>query len=163
MEITKRGAAIKLEGEQPKVGQAAPDFTLKNLKDETVHLSDYLGKVILISVIPNIDTSVCALQTKHFNQVAGELVGAQLMTISNNTKAEQADWCAGNGVDMEMLHDTELTFAKAYGLYMPELELLARSVFVIDQNGELIYEEIVSEMTHEPNYEAALTAAKEVI
>lgn len=163
MEITKRGTVIKVEGTQPKVGEKAPEFKLKNLNDQVISLSDYQGEVALISVIPNIDTSVCAIQTKQFNQIAGKLEGVQLMTISNNTKEEQADWCAGNGVEMEMLHDTDLTFAKSYGLYMPELDLLARSVFVVNREGVLVYEEIVSEMSHEPNYEKAIEAAKAAV
>ena len=163
MEITKKGTVIKVEGNQPKTGEKAPRFTLNNLSDKKINLADYQGKVVLVSVVPNIDTSVCAIQTKHFNQEAGQLENVQLITISNNTKEEQADWCAGNGVEMEMLHDTDLEFAKAYGVYMPELGLLARSVFVIDQDGVLVYEEIVPEMSHEPDYTAALAATKALI
>lgn len=163
MDITKKGTVIALEGTQPTVGEAAPQFTLKNLEDKAINLANYRDKVVVLSVIPNIDTSVCAIQTKHFNQVLGNLDGVQLITISNNTKEEQANWCAGNGVEMEMLHDTDLTFAKAYGLYMPELELLARSVFVVDQTGQLVYEEIVPEMSHEPDYEAALAAVNRLV
>lgn len=161
MEITRKGTPYKLKGNQPKVGDKAPDFKVENLTDGIVKLSDFYGKVVLISVIPDIDTRVCALQAKAFNKIASELDGVQLITISNNTKAEQAEWCAGKDISMEMLHDNDLDFGQSYGLVMEELGKLARSVFVIDPRGEITYQEIVSEMTSEPDYNKAIEAAKE--
>src|SRR5699024_4485223 len=114
MEITKKGTPYKLKGIQPKVGDKAPDFKVENLADELVKLSDFSGKVVLISVIPDIDTRVCALQAKEFNKIASELDGVQLITISNNSKEEQAEWCAGKDISMEMLHDSNLEFGEAY-------------------------------------------------
>ncbi|WP_035053556.1 thiol peroxidase [Carnobacterium pleistocenium] len=161
MEITRKGTPYKLKGIQTKVGDKAPNFKAGNLVDGAVELSDFYGKVVLISVIPDIDTRVCALQAKSFNKIASELDGVQLITISNNTKAEQAEWCAGKDISMEMLHDNDLEFGQAYGLVMEELGKLARSVFVVDSKGEITYQEIVSEMTSEPDYNKAIEAAKE--
>ncbi len=161
MHITKRGVTYHLEGVQPKTGMPAPDFHVKNLEDESKTLKDFEGQTLIISVVPDIDTRVCSLQTKQFNQTASELEGIQLVTISNNQKEQQKSWCAAEGINMEMLHDTALDFARAYGVYMPEMEKLARSVFVVDGSGQLVYQEIVPEMTEEPDYQAAITAAKD--
>jgi len=160
MEITRKGTPHKLRGVQTKVGDKAPEFTIKNLADETVGLNEFSGKVVLISVIPDIDTRVCALQAKEFNKIASELEGVQLITISNNTKEEQAEWCAGKDISMEMLHDSELNFGNAYGLVMEDLERLARSVFVVNPRGEITYQEIVPEMSSEPDYDKAIKAAR---
>ena len=160
MQITRKGTPYQVAGKQTKAGDKAPDFSVKNLTGEMIHLSDLTGKVVLISVIPDIDTRVCAQQTRAFNEKASNIEGVQLVTISNNTKEQQTNWCAGEGLEMEMLHDTNVVFGDAYGLYMPELEKLARSVFVINANGVIVYQEIVSEMVDEPDYEAVIEAAK---
>ena len=136
---------------------------MKNLNNQEINLADYKGKTVLISVVPDIDTRVCSLQTKRFNQEAAKLDGVQIITISNNTVEEQANWCAAEGVEMEMLHDTEDSFGAAYGLYIPEMGRLARAIFVIDPEGTLVYEEIVSEVSSEPDYQQALEGAKSVI
>lgn len=160
MQITRKGTPYQLNGKQTNVGDKAPDFSVKNLTGDMIQLQDFTGKVVLISVIPDIDTRVCAQQTRAFNEKASDIEGVQLVTISNNTKEQQDNWCAGEGIEMEMLHDTNLIFGDAYGLYMPELEKLARSVFVVDTNGVIVYQEIVSEMVDEPDYEAVIEAAK---
>ncbi|MBP2100512.1 thiol peroxidase [Enterococcus rivorum] len=156
MKVTKKGEELEVAGIQPKIGDSAPSFSLPNLSDEVVHLSDFVGKPVLLSVVPDIDTRICSIQTKRFNQEAGKVSGAKLITISNNTKEEQAKWCAAEGVDMEMLHDADLTFGQAYGLFIPEIGHLARAIFVIDKDGKIVYEEIVSEISHEPDYKMAL-------
>lgn len=160
MNITMNGETLALEGVQPEVGQTAPDFKLENLQDEWVSLSEYKGKPVIISVVPDIDTSVCALQTKRFNQEAASKAGIAFLTISNNTKDQQKNWCAAEGVSMTMLRDTDLAFAKAYGIYIPTIQHLARAIFVVDAAGKIVYEEIVSELTHEPDYQKALAVAE---
>ncbi|MGY3777747.1 thiol peroxidase [Isobaculum melis] len=159
MEITKKGEIIHLEGTQAKTGDIAPAFSLNNLADKTIQLADFKGKVVLLSVVPDIDTRTCSIQTKRFNQEAGNVPEVQLMTISNNTKEEQADWCAAEGVDMEMLHDPDSVFGQAYGLYITEMKRLARAIYVIDQDGKIIYDEIVAELSAEPDYTTALEIA----
>lgn len=160
VEITRKGTPYQLNGEQTEVGDKAPDFSVQNLKGDMIQLQDFTGKVVLISVIPDIDTRVCAQQTRAFNEKASTIEGVQLITISNNTQEQQSNWCSGEGIAMEMLHDTNLIFADGYGLYMPELEKLARSVFVIDANGVIVYQEIVPEMVDEPDYDGVIEAAK---
>lgn len=160
MEVTMKGETVVLEGTQPQVGEMAPDFSLVNLKKQIIHLSDLIGQPVLISVVPDIDTRVCSIQTKHFNQTASQTPNVQLITISNNTREEQEKWCAAEGIDMEMLHDTDLKFGQAYGLFIPAINHLARSIFILDKDGKIVYEEIVPEIATEPNYEQALTVAK---
>lgn len=160
MNVTKKGEVVEIIGVQPEVGAKAPAFSLKNLKDEVVNLSDLLGTPVLISVVPDIDTRICSLQTKRFNQEAANVEGVKFITISNNTKDEQANWCAAEGVDMELLHDTDGTFGEAYGLFIPAMGRLARSIFVIDKEGKITYEAISTEISEEPNYDKALEQAK---
>lgn len=160
MEFTKKGKPLKVEGTQPNIGEEAPDFSVKNSKDENVTLKDYKGMVTLISVVPDIETRVCALQTKSFNKDANELEGINLITISTNTKEQQENWSATEGVSTEMLNDTDLSFGKAYGIAIPDLGVLARSVFIVDATGKLVYKEVISEMVDEPNYDKAIENAK---
>ena len=156
MNVTMKGQEVNLIGTQPIVGEKAPDFTLKNLEDVSVSLAALRGMPILISVVPDIDTRVCSLQTKRFNQEAAKLSNVKFLTISNNTKEEQKNWCAAEGVDMEMLHDTDNTFGEAYGLLIKETKRLARSIIVIDETGSVSYVEVVPEISQEPNYDEAL-------
>lgn len=160
MFVTKKGEQVEIIGEQPKVGMKAPAFSLPNLDDEIVSLKDLAGKTVLISVVPDIDTRVCSLQTKRFNQEAAKVEEVVFITISNNTKEEQANWCAAEGVDMELLHDTKGTFGEAYGLFIPAMGRLARAIFVIDQEGTLVYEVVSTEIAEEPDYDLALEKAK---
>lgn len=160
MQVTKKGEVLEVSGVQPLVGEKAPNFSIPNLDGKAITLSQFEGKPVLISVVPDIDTRVCALQTKHFNQEAGNIAGVQFMTVSNNTKEEQANWCAAEGVDMEMLHDQDGSFGEAYGLFIPAMGRLARAIFVIDASGVIVYEQISAEIAEEPDYAKAIDSAK---
>lgn len=162
MDVTLKGKPVSLKGEQPKVGAKAPNFKLTDLKGNTVELEKLLDKPVIISVVPDIDTSVCAIQTARFNQEAASIKEVHFVTVSNNTKEEQSKWCAAEGVDMTMVSDDDGLFGEAYGLLIPDIGRLARSVFVVDQKGELIYEQITPEVSQEPDYESALKAALSV-
>ena len=158
MQITKRGEAFSLVKEPLKIGDQAADFELKDLKDKVFRLFQLLDKPLIISVVPDINTSVCSVQTRKFNEMMANFEEANFVTVSNNTKEQQASWCAAEGLDLVMLHDPENTFGQAYGVLIPELNVYARSVFVINSDGKIIYEEIVPEMTHEPDYQKAIDA-----
>lgn len=158
MQITKRGEAFSLVKEPLRVGDQAADFELKDLKDKVFRLFQLLDKPLIISVVPDINTSVCSVQTRKFNEMMADFEEANFVTVSNNTKEQQASWCAVEGLNLVMLHDPENTFGQAYGVLIPELNVYARSVFVIDSDGKIIYEEIVPEMTHEPDYQKAIDA-----
>jgi thiol peroxidase len=163
MQVTLKGNPVELEGVQPIKGDKAPNFSLLDLNDTLVELSASINNPLIISVVPDIDTSVCALQTKRFNQEAATETGINFVTISNNTKEEQSNWCAAEGVEMTMLRDSDLEFAKNYGLLIPAIDRLARAIFVVDSEGTIVYEEIVPEVSQEPDYAKALEAAKALI
>ncbi|MEG0328196.1 MAG: peroxiredoxin [Erysipelothrix sp.] len=160
MQITKKGVPTEVAGVQPTLNEMAPSFNLPNINGETVSLDSLKGQTVLISIFPDINTRVCDLQTRHFFKVASDYPSVKIVNISNNTIDQLKDWCAVAGIEAEMLSDVELEFAHAYGIYLPEFELLARSIFVINKDGKLVYSEIVPEMAQEPNYETALEAAQ---
>lgn len=160
LEITRKGIKTVVEGTQPELNKKAPNFSLYNLDNHAVTLDSLKGKKAIISVFPDINTRVCDLQTLRFFNIASTLDNVAIVNVSNNTKEELKDWCALKEVSMEMLTDDNRSFATAYGLWMPEFERLARSIFVIDEMGTLIYSEIVPEMASEPNYDAAIQATK---
>ncbi|GFH43132.1 2-Cys peroxiredoxin [Lactococcus hodotermopsidis] len=141
----------------PLTAGQAPDFTLLDQNKTEVTLSK-LPDPIIISVFPDINTRVCSLQTRRFNAEAAQNKAISFLSISNNTHEEQANWCAAEGVDMTVLSDNDNVFGKAYGLVMTQANLLARSVYVV-KNGQIVYSEILTEMTDEPNYEEALKVA----
>ena len=162
MKVSLKGNEAKLEGKQPELYDKAPQFSLKDLDGQEVSLEKLAGEKILLSVFPDIDTSVCATQTRTFFKKASEYKDLKILNISNNSQEEMRNWCATNGIDSKMLSDKDLEFAKAYGLYIPKFEVLARSVFVIDQNGKIAYREILDEMVNEPDYEAAFKAVEQL-
>lgn len=159
MQITRKGVSTPVEGTLPPLGEKAPHFTLLNLDDINVTNDDFLGNITILSVFPDINTSVCDRQTRHFFELASQVKDAKIVNVSNNDKDTLSDWCATNGIDTTMLRDVDGEFAKNYGLWMPEFKVLARSIFVFDKAGTLIYSELVPEMAQEPDYEAALKAA----
>lgn len=163
MKVTLKGDPVELEGVQPVKGDKAPNFSLPDLNDQLVDLSSLVAKPLIISVIPDIDTSVCAIQTKRFNKEAATVKEVNFVTVSNNTKEQQSNWCAAEDVDMTMLRDADLEFAKNYGLLIPAIDKLARAIFVVNQEGVIVYEEITPEVSQEPDYEKALEAAKALI
>ena len=160
MKVTFKGDPRELEGVQPQVGEKLPHFELKNLDNVVINNDTLKGSKAIISIFPDINTRVCDLQTRHFFQVAGQIPDVKILNISNNTQDQLRDWCATAGVDAEMLSDTGLSFAKAFGLYIPEMNILARSIFVVDEEGTIIHSEIVPEIAQEPDYEKALSVAK---
>ncbi|MFD1708488.1 thiol peroxidase [Siminovitchia sediminis] len=159
-DVTFIGNPITLEGNEVKPGDKAPDFTVLNQDLEEVKLSDFSG-VRVISVVPSVDTGVCAAQTKRFNEEAA-LENATILTISADLPFAQKRWAEENGLSQAKIFSDhrELSFGEAYGVVMKELRLLARSVFVIDSNDQITYVEYVSEGTNHPDYESAIEAAK---
>ncbi|MEK3892927.1 thiol peroxidase [Bacillus sp. FSL W7-1354] len=163
--ITFKGNPVTLVGSEVKVGDQAPDFTVLSNSLEEVTLQDIKGKPAVISVIPSIDTGVCDAQTRRFNEEAAGLGSAKVYTISADLPFAQARWCGANGIEnVETLSDhREMSFGEAFGLYIKELRLLARAVFVLDENGKVVYTEYVSEATNHPDYDKAIEAAKSLV
>ncbi|MFC0270301.1 thiol peroxidase [Metabacillus herbersteinensis] len=160
--ITFKNNPVTLKGNEVKVGDSAPDFTVLANDLSPVTLADSKGTVRLISVVPSIDTGVCDAQTRRFNEEASKLGNVQVLTISVDLPFAQKRWCAANGLEnVKTLSDhRDLSFGEAYGVAIQELRLLARAVFVVDGNDKVVYVEYVSEATNHPDYEAALEAAK---
>lgn len=163
---TIKGNPLTLLGPELKVGDQAPDFTLnKDLMTE-VTLSDYAGKVKLISVVPSLDTGVCDAQTRRFNDEAANLGDdVVILTVSVDLPFAQARWCGAAGVDrVETLSDYKTNaFGEAYGVLIKELRLDFRAIFVIDANDKIQYVEYLKEMTEHPDYESALAAVKQLV
>ncbi|MBU5342085.1 thiol peroxidase [Caldifermentibacillus hisashii] len=161
--VTFKGSPVTLVGNEVKVGDTAPNFTVLANDLSEVTLNDSEGHVRLISVVPSIDTGVCDAQTRRFNEEAASLPGVKILTISCDLPFAQARWCATAGIEnVQVLSDhRDLSFGEAFGVVMKELRLLARSIFVVDSTGKITYKEIVNEVTNHPNYTAAIEAAKQ--
>ena len=163
--VTMKGQSLTLLGSEVRVGQKAPDFEVVANDLSTVKFSSFLGKVCIISSVPSLDTSVCDMMTRRFNQEADKLgQDVVVLTISMDLPFAQKRWCSAAGVkNVQTLSDhREASFGKAFGVLIKELRLLARAVFVVDNEGVLGYTQIVPEMTDEPDYEAALNAVKQL-
>lgn len=160
MDLTFKGDPIQTNGEAPEKGEQAPEFTLKDLENNDVHLSGYLGDVVLLSTFPDITTSTCSRQTGQFNELASTLKDTKILSISTNSPKEQKDWCGAKKIDMDLLHDEDRSFTKDYGLYLDSIDKTARAVFVLSRKGQIIYREIVKEIADEPNYDEAVAAAR---
>lgn len=160
--VTFKGNPMTLIGNEVKVGDKAPDFTVLANDLSPVTLADTAGKVRLISVVPSIDTGVCDAQTRRFNEEAAKVDNVEVLTISADLPFAQKRWCAAAGLEnVKTLSDhRDFSFAEAYGVGMKELRLLARSVFVIDSSDTVTYAEYVGEGTDHPDYTAAVEAAK---
>ncbi|MDP4156294.1 MAG: thiol peroxidase [Bacillota bacterium] len=160
--VTFIGNKVTLLGNEIKVGDKAPNFTVLANDLSEVTLNDTKGQVRLISVVPSLDTGVCDAQTRRFNQEASNLGDVKILTISVDLPFAQKRWCGAAGVEnVQTLSDhRDLSFGEAYGVVMQEFRLLARAIFVVDANDTVTYVEYVSEGTNHPNYEAALEAVK---
>jgi thiol peroxidase len=161
--VTMKGNPLTLVGNEVKVGQPAPDFEVVANDMSAVKLSSYRGKICIITSVPSLDTSVCDIETRRFNEEAGKLGSdVVVLTISMDLPFAQKRWCGAAGVkNVQTLSDhREASFGKAYGVLIKELRLLARAVFVLDRDGIIRYMQIVDELTNEPDYETALNAAK---
>ena len=161
-----KGNPATLVGSEVKVGDTAPDFRVVDNGLQPVTLSTAAGKIQLITVVPSLDTPVCDAMTRHFNQDVSTLPDSVVAyTISVDLPFAQKRWCGNAGIDkVQTLSDyQDRSFGLNYGLLLKELKLLARAVYVIDQNNKVVYVELVPEVTAEPNYAAALEAVKQLL
>ena len=164
--ITFKGGPLTLVGNEISVGQDAPVFSASANDLSAKGLSDYQGKVIVLLSVPSLDTPVCDTEVRRFNEEATKL-GDQVavVTVSMDLPFAQARWCGAAGVEaVETLSDyKDKSFGEAYGLMIKELGLLTRAVLVVDKDGKVTYQEIVPEVTDEPDYDKALEAIKAAI
>jgi len=161
LKITFQGNPITLKGIQLRVGDKAPNFTLMNNELQPVTLQDTKGKRIFVAV-PSIDTGVCDMEVRKFNEEASKLDNVTIYTISMDLPFAQARWCGAAGIkNVITLSDYKnREFGDTYGVYINELGLLTRAVFVLDEDNTITYVEYCSEVTNEPDYAAALQAVK---
>lgn len=165
MNITFGGDKVTLLGEQVKVGDKAPSF--KATKNDLSQWSSEScqGKVVVYSVAPSLDTSVCALQAKKFNKEASELDGVNVVTITEDLPFAQARFCSNEGIENNLMISDykDREFGEKYGFLIDEVKLLARGVVVVDKEGTIQYVEYVPEVTDEVNFERALEEVKKLV
>lgn len=154
---------VSLKGKLPQLAEIAPGFKVVDEQFTPVTLSDFKGKMVLISAVPSLDTGVCALQTKRFNsEVSHFSDDVVILTISTDLPFAQKRFCKVENVDkIKVLSDSVWRdFGEKYGLLIENYGLLARAIFIIDAEGKLQYQELVPNITDHPNYDAALEALK---
>lgn len=163
---TLKGNTLTLEGPELKPGDKTPEATLKKSLVDTVRVSELTGKTKIFSVVPSLDTPVCAQQTKRFHEEATKLTNIDFYTISCDLPTGMARFCGAEGIDTErfrVLSDHfDGSFGKAFGTMIPDLRIECRAVFVIDNANTIRYAEYVPEIADHPNYDAILACAKEV-
>ncbi|MBA5730164.1 redoxin domain-containing protein [Aerococcaceae bacterium INB8] len=161
MQVTFKGDPIEVKGIQPSVGDKAPNATVTNNKGDKVELEDVIkGNVTILSVVPDVLTRTCELQTKNFAKKTADK-GYKYITLGRNTVEEFNEWNKENNLNVDTYTDADGEFGKAYGL---NIELggdtrTTRSVFVVDKDGVIQYKQIVDEVADEPDYDSALEAA----
>ena len=166
MNITLEGNTVTLRGKQIAVGDTAPDFKAVTRDMNDAHLSDYKGKIRIVTSFPSLDTSVCDLQVKEFNKQAASLTDdVKIIGISMDLPFAQARFCDSFSItNVTLLSDYKYhSFAEQYGLLINELRLLARTVIIIDKSDVVKYVQIVDEVTHAPDYTDALTQLKTLL
>lgn len=164
--VTLHGNPLTLTGKAIEFGALLPDAELLDNDLKPVKLSDYRGKVTVISVVPSLDTPVCDMQTRRFNTEAANLSkDVVILTVSMDLPFAQKRWCGAAGVErVTTLSDHRAAaFGKAAGLLIQELRLLARAVIVLDRQGMVRYFQLVEEVSKEPNYDTVLAAVKELV
>lgn len=161
-----KGSAVNLAGEFIKAGSKAPDFTMVKGDLSTFKLSDTKGKFVVLNIFPSLDTGVCATSVRKFNQLAANMNNTLVLAISKDLPFAQGRFCTTEGIENVIpLSDfrNPSDFDTNYGVLIadgPLSGLLARSVVVINPEGEVVYTELVPEITQEPDYESALAAIK---
>ena len=164
--VTMKGKPLILVGNEVKVGQPAPDCELVGKDLLPVKLSSFRGKVCIISSLLSLDTSVCDMMTRKFSEEAVALgEDVVVLAVSMDLPFAQGRWCIAADVEnVNVLSDhRDASFGRAFGVLVKDLRLLARAVFIVDREWVVRYTEIVNELTHEPDYEAAINAAKQLM
>lgn len=163
--VTMKGNPVTLLGPEIKVGMPAPDFEVTANDLSPVKWASFKGKTCLISAVPSLDTSVCDLETRRFNEEAKRFSpGVTFLTISMDLPFAQKRWCgAASASAVQTLSDYKsASFGNAYGVLIKELHLLARTVFIVDKKGVVRYVQFVKEITEQPDYDTVLASLKKV-
>lgn len=164
--VTLMGNPLTLVGNEVKVGDMAPDFVALDHNLSPIQFSSFRGKRCILTSVPSLDTPVCDMETRRFNEEAGRLDSdVVILTISMDLPFAQKRWCAASSIDkVQTLSDhRDASFGTSYGVLIKELRLLARAVFLVDSKGTIQYMQMVKEVTNEPDYDAILNALKNLI
>jgi thiol peroxidase len=164
--VTMKGNPVTLVGTELKVGDPAPDVTLVGNDLSPVEFSSYKGGVRILSAVPSLDTPVCDMQTRRFNDEAGKLGDdVSILTISMDLPFAQTRWCGAAGVEevVTLSDHRDAAFGMAYGVLIKEFRLLARAIFVVDKKDTIQYLQLVKEIAEEPDYASALEAVKKLV
>lgn len=163
--ITFKGNKLAVAGESVKEGELLPKFKLVNTELQDVTNETFAGKPLVVCVVPSIDTPVCAIEVKKFNEEAARIAGrATILVVSKDLPFAQKRWCGAEGVsNVQLASDYKYgTFGEAFGALATEMGLLVRANFVADKTGRVKFVEYVSDISHEPDYAGALEALKSV-
>lgn len=160
-----KGTPCHTYGEIPAIGTEAPGFDLTGKDLSDIRLSDFDGKRVVLNVFPSLDTPVCAMSVRRFNKEAASLDNVAVICVSMDLPFAISRFCAAEGIDNVIVTSAfrSESFNRNYGLKMvdgPLAGLLARAVIVIDENHKVIFSDLVKEITHEPDYEGAVSALK---
>jgi len=156
---------VTLLGTQVNIGEQAPNFKVVDKNFAPVQLTDFAGQTLLISVVPSLDTGVCSLQTKRFNDESAKLPkNITLLTISNDLPFAQKRFCKVENIEqIKVLSDSVWRdFGEKYGLIIKDMGLLTRAIFIIDEQGKIKYKELVANISQHPDYKKALIAVKDI-
>lgn len=157
MKIKVNGESVTIRGAEVKVGQEAPDFVVSDTELKPVTLKDTKGKRVFLTV-PSIDTPVCDLEVKRFNKEATKYKDTTIYVVSVDLPFAQARWCGTEGVDnvITLSDYKDRSFGENYGVYIEEVGFLARAVFVVDENNNVVYTEYCEDVSDHPNYDKVL-------
>ncbi|HDY92306.1 MAG TPA: thiol peroxidase [Pseudoalteromonas sp.] len=161
--VSAQGKPVTLLGKGISVGDSAPNFKVVDDNFIPVTLEDYKGQAVLISVVPSLDTGICSLQTKHFNEkVASQFPAVAMLTISADLPFAQKRFCKAENIDkITTLSDSVWRdFGQKYGLIIKDMGLLTRTVFILDESHNIIYKQLVSSLSIEPEYNSVIEKLK---
>lgn len=159
--VTLGGNKVNLKGNFPKTGDQVPEFTLVKSDLSELSLNSLKGKKVVLNIFPSLDTKVCAMSVRKFNDLASKMDNTVVLAISKDLPFAHARFCATEGIEnvIGLSAFRNSSFGEDYGVALvdgPLAGLLARAVVILDEQGKVIYTELVPEITHEPNYEEAL-------
>jgi thiol peroxidase len=163
--VESKGKPLTLLGDELNVGDPAPDFNTYDTNLQPIKLSDFKGKIVVLSTVPSLDTQICSIETKHFNREAQKLNDVVFITVSMDLPFAQKRWATDEDVNNIRLASDykERNLGMTYGVLVKETYLLARTVFVIDKEGKIAYIQYVKETASEPDYDDVLDAVKKLI
>lgn len=161
--VSAQGKPVTLLGKGVAVGDSAPEFKVVDANFTPVTLSSYKGQAVLISVVPSLDTGICSLQTKHFNEkVAQQFPNITMFTISSDLPFAQKRFCKAENIDKVIVLSDSVwhDFGQKYGFIIKDMGLLTRAVLILDKNHNVVYKQLVSNLATEPEYASVIEKLK---